>query len=136
MKLLSWNLNGRRAAPDQVAAVARRSPDVVAFQEVTEGTIGILRRTLIEHGLPFQTLPNLTTDPGAAVVGSALTAGDPASHAVRVRAGLREGLQLEVFRGLPALNPPERPAGPACDPRARQGSRRRWQPRHRLLQGP
>lgn len=54
MKLLSWNLNGRRlVAREQVAAVARRRPDVVAFQEVTEGTLGILRRALIERGLPF-----------------------------------------------------------------------------------
>jgi hypothetical protein len=54
MKLLSWNLNGRRvAARGQVAAVARRRPDIVTFQEVTEGTIGILRRALIERGLPF-----------------------------------------------------------------------------------
>jgi hypothetical protein len=54
MKLLSWNLNGRRAeARRQVDAVVRQRPDIVAFQEVTGETIGILRRALIERALPF-----------------------------------------------------------------------------------
>lgn len=36
MKLLSWNLNYRRACiPRQIAAIAARAPDVVALQEVS-----------------------------------------------------------------------------------------------------
>ncbi len=51
MKLISWNLNGRRdRAPAQIAALASNKPDVVALQEVTVGSLPLLRTALSEHG--------------------------------------------------------------------------------------
>jgi len=39
VRLVTWNLNGRRRQlPDQLAALAARSPDIIALQEVTAGT--------------------------------------------------------------------------------------------------
>jgi len=35
MKVISWNVNVRRGAEGQVAALAAYAPDVVALQEVT-----------------------------------------------------------------------------------------------------
>lgn len=52
MRLISWNLNGRRAkAQAQVAALVAREPDVVALQEVTRSTLPLLRAALIHNGL-------------------------------------------------------------------------------------
>lgn len=52
MRLISWNLNARRAkAPLQVAALIAREPDIVALQEVTKSTLPILRAALIAGGL-------------------------------------------------------------------------------------
>ena len=52
MRLISWNLNGRRAkAHDQVAALLAREPDVVALQEVTRSTLPLLQAALIHGGL-------------------------------------------------------------------------------------
>ena len=49
MRLISWNLNGRRAkAHAQVAALLACEPDVVALQEVTRSTLPILRVALID----------------------------------------------------------------------------------------
>ncbi|MDF1503849.1 endonuclease/exonuclease/phosphatase family protein [Roseisolibacter sp. H3M3-2] len=53
MRVISWNLNGRRRDLEaQVAALAARAPDVVALQEVTPGTVAELRRALARAGLP------------------------------------------------------------------------------------
>ncbi len=53
MKLLSWKLNSRRlVARDQVAAVARRRPDV-GLPGGDGGHGGHLRRVLIERGFLF-----------------------------------------------------------------------------------
>ena len=52
MRLLTWNLNARRRQlPDQLAAVAVRSPDILALQEVTPGSIPLLRESLPTFGL-------------------------------------------------------------------------------------
>ncbi len=52
MRLISWNLNGRRAkAADQIAALLRRNPDVVALQEVTRSSLPVLRDALNGGGL-------------------------------------------------------------------------------------
>jgi exonuclease III len=52
MKLISWNLASRvGCVAEQVQAVLHRSPDVVAFQEVTVRTRGELRERLAGGGL-------------------------------------------------------------------------------------
>ena len=52
VRLISWNLNGRREKTGaQVAAVLLRDPDVVALQEVTYSSLPILRGALAEGGL-------------------------------------------------------------------------------------
>ena len=44
MRLITWNLNARRGSiPAQVAALARRSPDILALQEVSRGMVEPLR---------------------------------------------------------------------------------------------
>lgn len=66
VRLLTWNVNGRRRQlREQVDAICGRSPDIVALQEVTAGTVGQLRSTLPEHGLAnvidsFADSPSLT----------------------------------------------------------------------------
>jgi endonuclease/exonuclease/phosphatase family metal-dependent hydrolase len=52
MRLLTWNLNARRDLARQLAAIADRSPDVVALQEVTPRSITLWRSALPEAGLP------------------------------------------------------------------------------------
>lgn len=52
MRLLTWNLNARRQVERQVAAIAGRSPDVVALQEVTQRSAPLLRLALPAVGLP------------------------------------------------------------------------------------
>jgi len=52
MRLLTWNLNGRRQVEGQAAAIARRSPDIVALQEVTLKSATLWRAALPEAGLP------------------------------------------------------------------------------------
>ena len=52
VKLLSWNVAGRRALqPEQAAAVARREADLVALQEVRPSTAGAWRGALAGCGL-------------------------------------------------------------------------------------
>ncbi|MEO6923013.1 MAG: endonuclease/exonuclease/phosphatase family protein [Bryocella sp.] len=52
MRLISWNLNGRRSkANAQVAALLEREPDVVAFQEVIRSSLPLLRHALVDGGL-------------------------------------------------------------------------------------
>ena len=49
--LLSWNVAGRtRRWPDQLAAIRRLDPDVVALQEVTASTAGRWRQALASEG--------------------------------------------------------------------------------------
>src|SRR5262245_10983329 len=48
MRLLTWNLNGRRRIERQAAAIARRVPDIVALQELTSNSIGAWRLALAE----------------------------------------------------------------------------------------
>lgn len=44
MRLITWNLNARlRQLPEQLAALAARTPDFVALQEVTNGRLDTLR---------------------------------------------------------------------------------------------
>ena len=52
MRLLTWNLNGRRQVEKQLAAIGAGSPDIVALQEVTQRSIVLLRAALPEVGLP------------------------------------------------------------------------------------
>ncbi len=55
MKLLSWNLAGRlRHIPQQVEVLARRTPDLVALQEVTQPGVSLLRILLADYGLIHQ----------------------------------------------------------------------------------
>lgn len=52
IRLLSWNLNGRRGeAAAQVAALCRYKPDIVALQEVTTSSLPIVRKELASAGL-------------------------------------------------------------------------------------
>ena len=52
LALLSWNVAGRTAALDrQIAAVARRCPDIVALQEVRRSTVSAWRDSLAAEGL-------------------------------------------------------------------------------------
>lgn len=54
MKLISWNLAGRsKRVVEQVDALSRRQPDVVALQEVTTHSAPLLRRHLERVGLPY-----------------------------------------------------------------------------------
>jgi len=55
LKLLTWNVAGRTGiADDQIAAVARREPDLVALQEIRPSTVGRWREGLqAAAGLDF-----------------------------------------------------------------------------------
>jgi exonuclease III len=56
LKLLSWNVAGhRRKMPKQAEAVARREPDIVALQEVTEERLSHWSHCLREDGLEYFT---------------------------------------------------------------------------------
>lgn len=52
MKIVSWNVNVRRDAEGQVAALATYMPDVVALQEVKAARIPIFREAFAAIGLP------------------------------------------------------------------------------------
>ena len=52
MRLLTWNLNSRRKVAEQVAAIAARSPDIVALQELTLISTMSWRDVLPLAGLP------------------------------------------------------------------------------------
>ena len=52
MRLLTWNLNGRRKVDEQAAAIAARSPDIVALQELTLNSTASWRAVLPRTGLP------------------------------------------------------------------------------------
>jgi exonuclease III len=52
MKLITWNLNGRRnRAQQQVEALAARGPDIVALLEATVRSFPELRTVLVAEGL-------------------------------------------------------------------------------------
>jgi exonuclease III len=51
VRLVTWNLNARRNVDAQVAAIAERVPDVVAFQEITARSVQRLRVALPDIGL-------------------------------------------------------------------------------------
>lgn len=54
MRLVCWNVAARvKKCPAQMAAVASRTPDLVALQEVTKGNITLLRNHLQGMGLPY-----------------------------------------------------------------------------------
>jgi len=52
MRLLTWNLNGRRKVDEQVSAITARCPDLVALQELTLSSTMSWRRVLPLAGLP------------------------------------------------------------------------------------
>jgi hypothetical protein len=52
VRLLPWNLNGRRDVEAQLLAIASRAADLLALQEVTPRSIGLLRAALPRCGLP------------------------------------------------------------------------------------
>lgn len=52
LRLISWNLNKRRALDQQIEALARRQPDLIALQEVTAKNLGTVRDLCTEIGLP------------------------------------------------------------------------------------
>ena len=51
MRLLTWNLNGRRHIERQAAAVADRVPDIVALQELTQNSVPRWRDALTTSGM-------------------------------------------------------------------------------------
>ena len=52
MRLISWNLNARRAtASAQIAALIAQEPDIIALQEVTVSSLPLIRRALAETNL-------------------------------------------------------------------------------------
>ena len=51
MRLLTWNLNGRRSVDRQVTAIASRAPDIVALQEITYRSAALHRVALAAVGL-------------------------------------------------------------------------------------
>ncbi|MEM7342778.1 MAG: endonuclease/exonuclease/phosphatase family protein [Chloroflexota bacterium] len=54
MRLICWNVAGRiKKLPRQVAALAKRKPDIVALQEVTKSNGPLLRAHFPEIGLPY-----------------------------------------------------------------------------------
>jgi exonuclease III len=55
MKLISWNVNHRKQADRQAAAISRRAPDVVALQEVDRSNAGQWQTYLSDQGLRFAT---------------------------------------------------------------------------------
>jgi exonuclease III len=53
MKLISWNVAHRKNVNEQVAAIGKHSPDLVALQEVGRGTQSRLRDAFTSLGLRF-----------------------------------------------------------------------------------
>ena len=53
VRLISWNLNKRRAIDAQITALGERQPDFVALQEVKARHLEALRRHFAEIGLPY-----------------------------------------------------------------------------------
>src|SRR5215213_2997591 len=53
VRLISWNINKRRAIDEQVAALAERQPDLVALQELKARHLDALRDLFAQVGLPY-----------------------------------------------------------------------------------
>jgi exonuclease III len=53
MKLITWNLNKRRAIEPQIAALLSSSPDVIALQEVSLNNLPRFREAFASVGYPF-----------------------------------------------------------------------------------
>jgi len=53
VRLISWNINKRRAIGDQVAALSECQPDLVALQEVKARHLDALRELFAQVGLPY-----------------------------------------------------------------------------------
>jgi exodeoxyribonuclease III len=53
LRLISWNVNKRRAIDQQVEALANRQPDLIALQEVTAKNLAALRDLCAQIGLPY-----------------------------------------------------------------------------------
>jgi exonuclease III len=79
MRLVSWNVAGRRTRqPEQAALVTSVAPDVVCLQEVTKTTLGLWRAALAEAGLEHSVTPLDTfTPPGRRRLGVLIAARDP-----------------------------------------------------------
>jgi len=53
IRLISWNVNKRRAIAEQITALAERQPDLVALQEVKARHLEALRDHFAAIGLPY-----------------------------------------------------------------------------------
>ena len=53
IRLISWNINKRRAIGEQVAALSERQPDLVALQEVKARHLDALRSLFEQARLPY-----------------------------------------------------------------------------------
>jgi len=53
LKLITWNINRRRATEEQAEALKSRSPDLVALQEVRLGSLEVWREALADLGLRY-----------------------------------------------------------------------------------
>jgi len=54
IKFVSWNVAGRTVLlEEQIRALDRREPDIVALQEVTKSTVGRWKRELADSGLKY-----------------------------------------------------------------------------------
>ena len=53
LRLISWNVNGRRRSDEQLHPVFERRPDIIALQEVTAASLPRIRETLIAAGLLY-----------------------------------------------------------------------------------
>jgi exodeoxyribonuclease III len=70
VRLITWNVARRRTRlAEQAAALAERSPDVVALQEVTPTTEPLWRETLPTIGLPHVACSLEWAEPGRAPAG-------------------------------------------------------------------
>jgi exonuclease III len=53
MRLITWNVNKRKAVPEQVAALDTYQPDIIALQEVSEKNLLRFREAFATIGLNF-----------------------------------------------------------------------------------
>ena len=52
LRVISWNVNKRRAIDQQIEALACRQPDLIALQEVTAKNLEAVLKVCVEIGLP------------------------------------------------------------------------------------
>jgi exonuclease III len=62
LRLISWNVNKRRAIDQQIAALASRQPDLVALQEVTAKNLEAVPRLCADMGLPYMLDSKVVTE--------------------------------------------------------------------------